>query len=224
MDRQGEPAAGWSRASCSRTRSKSYHATHRVTDHDIFDNRLIFGDNLLALKALGAEFTGKIKCVYIDPPYNTGSRVRALRRRNGAFPVAVADAGPVGDHPATAVATTDRCGSRSMTTRRHYLKVLCDEVFGRSQFRRQHRLARKVYAPKTTALHFSVRPRPCPRVRERTHALWKRNLLPRSEERRRRLQEPRQRSPRSLEVGQSSSARKYYSLGLMQFDTHPAGR
>src|SRR3970040_821284 len=52
---------------------KSYHAAHRVTDHDIFDNRLIFGDNLLALKALEAEFTGKIKCIYIDPPYNTGA-------------------------------------------------------------------------------------------------------------------------------------------------------
>ena len=33
-------------------REKSYHASHRITDHDIFDNRLIFGDNLLALKAL----------------------------------------------------------------------------------------------------------------------------------------------------------------------------
>ncbi|HXG19633.1 MAG TPA: site-specific DNA-methyltransferase [Methylomirabilota bacterium] len=52
---------------------KSYHAPHRVTDHDIFDNRLIFGDNLLALKALEQEFSGKIKCIYIDPPYNTGS-------------------------------------------------------------------------------------------------------------------------------------------------------
>ena len=31
---------------------QSYHALHRITDHDIFDNRLIFGDNLLALKAL----------------------------------------------------------------------------------------------------------------------------------------------------------------------------
>ncbi len=51
---------------------RSYHAPHRVTDHDIFDNRLIFGDNLLALKALEQEFTGKIKCIYIDPPYNTG--------------------------------------------------------------------------------------------------------------------------------------------------------
>jgi adenine-specific DNA-methyltransferase len=50
---------------------KSHLAVHRVTDNDIFDNRLIFGDNLLALKALEQEFTGKIKCIYIDPPYNT---------------------------------------------------------------------------------------------------------------------------------------------------------
>ena len=53
--------------------SKSYHAAHRVTDSDIFDNRLIFGDNLLALKALEQEFTGKVKCIFIDPPYNTGA-------------------------------------------------------------------------------------------------------------------------------------------------------
>ena len=51
--------------------SKSYHAAHRITDSDIFDNRLIHGDNLLALKALEQEFTGKIKCIYIDPPFNT---------------------------------------------------------------------------------------------------------------------------------------------------------
>ena len=53
--------------------AKSYHAKHRVSDGDIFDNQLIFGDNLLALKALEAEFAGKVKCIYIDPPYNTGS-------------------------------------------------------------------------------------------------------------------------------------------------------
>ena len=50
---------------------KSYHAKHRVTGKDIFDNRLIFGDNLLALKALEQEFAGRVKCVYIDPPFNT---------------------------------------------------------------------------------------------------------------------------------------------------------
>lgn len=51
---------------------KSYHAAERVSDNDLFDNRLIFGDNLLALRALEQEFAGKIKCIYIDPPYNTG--------------------------------------------------------------------------------------------------------------------------------------------------------
>tara|TARA_Y100000310_G_scaffold171060_1_gene171209 strand:- start:16250 stop:17572 length:1323 start_codon:yes stop_codon:yes gene_type:complete len=49
----------------------SYSAKKKVTDNDIFDNMLIHGDNLLALKALQQDFTGKIKCVYIDPPFNT---------------------------------------------------------------------------------------------------------------------------------------------------------
>ena len=52
---------------------KSYHAPFRTGGNDIFDNRLIFGDNLLALKALEQEFAGKVKCIYIDLPYNTGS-------------------------------------------------------------------------------------------------------------------------------------------------------
>ncbi|MFV0416093.1 MAG: site-specific DNA-methyltransferase [Chthoniobacterales bacterium] len=51
---------------------KSYHAKHRVGENDLFDNKLIFGDNLLALKALEQEYAGKVKCVFIDPPYNTG--------------------------------------------------------------------------------------------------------------------------------------------------------
>lgn len=51
--------------------SLSYHAKHRVSECDVFDNRLIFGDNLLALRALEQEFAGKVKCVYIDPPFNT---------------------------------------------------------------------------------------------------------------------------------------------------------
>ncbi len=52
----------------------SYHAeTRREGDH--FDNMLIHGDNLLALKALETDpnVRGKVKCIFIDPPYNTGS-------------------------------------------------------------------------------------------------------------------------------------------------------
>ena len=37
------------------------------------ENMLIHGDNLLALKALESKYAGQIKCIYIDPPYNTGS-------------------------------------------------------------------------------------------------------------------------------------------------------
>ena len=50
----------------------SYSAKHRVSDEDLHDNMLIHGDNLLALKALEQRFAGKVKCVYIDPPFNTG--------------------------------------------------------------------------------------------------------------------------------------------------------
>ena len=50
----------------------SYHAAHTYKNEQ-FDNRLIFGDNLLAIKALEQEFAGSIKCIFIDPPYNTGS-------------------------------------------------------------------------------------------------------------------------------------------------------
>ncbi|WP_058196062.1 site-specific DNA-methyltransferase [Xanthomonas translucens] len=49
----------------------SYHAAHRVGEADRFDNLLIQGDNLLALKALEQEFRGQVKCIYIDPPFNT---------------------------------------------------------------------------------------------------------------------------------------------------------
>jgi adenine-specific DNA-methyltransferase len=50
----------------------SYHASKRVSEADNFDNLLIQGDNLLALKALEQDFAGKVKCIYIDPPFNTG--------------------------------------------------------------------------------------------------------------------------------------------------------
>ena len=113
--------------------AKSYHAKHRVTGKDIFDNRLIFGDNLLALKALESEYAGKVKCVFIDPPYNTGSAfthyddglehsiwlslmrdrleiIRRLLSEDGSLWITIDD------------------------NEAHYLKVLCDEVFGRVNF------------------------------------------------------------------------------------------
>ena len=126
--------------------SKSYHAKHRVSDNDLFDNRLVFGDNLLALKALEQDFAGKVKCVFIDPPYNTGSAfthyddgvehsiwlglirdrlelLRHLLKQDGSIWVTIDD------------------------SEGHYLKVLMDEIFGRINF------IGTVTWQKTTSIH-----------------------------------------------------------------------
>jgi adenine-specific DNA-methyltransferase len=113
--------------------ANSYHAAARVSDADIFDNVLIHGDNLLALKALEADYAGKVKCVFIDPPYNTGSAfthyddglehsiwLGLMRDRLEIIKRLLADDGSlwitIDDNEA------------------HYLKVLCDEIFGRLNF------------------------------------------------------------------------------------------
>ncbi len=97
------------------------------------ENMLIHGDNLLALKALEQDYAGKIKCIYIDPPYNTGSAfdhyddgvehstwlnlikprlnlLRNLLRDDGSIWISIDD------------------------NEYSYLRVLCDEIFGRNNF------------------------------------------------------------------------------------------
>ena len=124
---------------------KSYHADKRVSDNDIFDNMLIHGDNLLALKALEQDYAGRVKCIYIDPPYNTGNafehyddglehsiwlslmreRFEVLKRlltKDGTFFCQLSD-----DEMA-------------------YAKVLLDEVFGRSNFINQVSVEMKLTA------------------------------------------------------------------------------
>ena len=53
-------------------KSFSLHKKNRQKNSSLNDNLIIHGDNLLALKALLPRYSGKIKCIYIDPPYNTG--------------------------------------------------------------------------------------------------------------------------------------------------------
>lgn len=97
------------------------------------ENILIHGDNLLALKALEQDFAGKVKCIYIDPPYNTGNafehyddgvehslwlslmrdRIKLLRNllsKDGTIWINLDD------------------------NEAHYCKVMCDEIFGRENF------------------------------------------------------------------------------------------
>jgi adenine-specific DNA-methyltransferase len=133
---------------------KSYHAKHRVTEDDIFDNKLIFGDNLLALKALEQEYAGKVKCVFIDPPYNTGSAFEhyddglehsiwlgLMRDRLEILRNLLADDGSlwitIDDNEA------------------HYLKVLCDEVFERENFV-SNLIWEKADSPRNSARQFST--------------------------------------------------------------------
>ena len=111
---------------------RSYHAKVR-RDGDIFDNKLIFGDNLLALKALEQDYAGKVKCIFIDPPYNTGSAfthyddglehslwLSLMRDRLEILQRLLSDDGSIW-------ITID-------DNEAHYLKVLCDEIFGRQNF------------------------------------------------------------------------------------------
>ena len=121
---------------------------------DIFDNKLIFGDNLLALKALEQDYAGKVKCVFIDPPYNTGSAfthyddglehsiwlslmrdrleiIRSLLSDDGSLWITIDD------------------------NEAHYLKVLCDEIFGRGNFV-SNVVWEKADSPRNSARQFST--------------------------------------------------------------------
>jgi len=97
------------------------------------ENMLIHGDNLLALKALEQDYAGKVKCIYIDPPYNTGNAfehyddgiehslwLSLMKPRLEILRTLLADDGSIW-------ISIDADES-------HYLKVLCDMVFGRRNF------------------------------------------------------------------------------------------
>ena len=127
----------------------SYHAKQRVTDKDLFDNRLIFGDNLLALKALEAEFAGRVKCVFIDPPYNTGS---AFTHYDDGLEHSIW-LGLMRDRLEIIRRLMSDDGSLWITiddNEAHYLKVLCDEVFGRMNFV-ANVVWQKAYGPRSNA-------------------------------------------------------------------------
>lgn len=113
--------------------SQSYKPKTKANKKDIFNNQLIYGDNLLALKSLEQEYTGKVKCAYIDPPYNTGkdfahyndglehsSWLSMMRDRIIILRKLLSNDGVLWVHLDDNEA--------------HYFKVMCDEIFGRSNF------------------------------------------------------------------------------------------
>jgi adenine-specific DNA-methyltransferase len=198
---------------------RSYHAAQRVTDSDIYGNLLIHGDNLLALKALEQDYTGKVKCIFIDPPYNTGSAfehyddgiehslwLSLMRDRLELLKSLLSEKGSIW------ISLDDN--------EVHYMKVLCDEVFGRANFI-GNVIWQKNFAPKSSARHLSA---------SHDHILvfakesekWERNLLPRGE-----AQDSRYKNvdndPRGVWTSDNLTARNFYGRGSYSV-TSPSGK
>ena len=120
------------------TREVPYHLLKQESIHgDVSgasaDNLLIQGDNLLALKALTPFYAGRVKCIFIDPPYNTQSafehyddKLEHSQWLSLMYPRLVLLRELLADNGSIWVTIDDN--------EAHYLKVLMDEVFGRANF------------------------------------------------------------------------------------------
>ena len=115
-----------------------YHLLHQESVHgDVSganaDNMLIQGDNLLALKALIPFYAGRVKCIFIDPPYNTQSafehyddKLEHSQWLSMMYPRLVLLRDLLAEDGSIWITIDDN--------EAHYLKVLLDEVFGRRRF------------------------------------------------------------------------------------------
>lgn len=191
----------------------------RVSEDDSFGNLLIHGDNLLALKALEQEFAGKVKCVFIDPPYNTGV---AFKQYDDGL-----------EHSLWLSLMRDRLellesllsadGSIWISiddNEAHYLKVLCDEVFGRANFIASV-VWQKVLSVKNSARHLSV-DHDYILVYAKDAEQWRPNPVPGSEKQQGAYKNP-DNDPKGSWQSISLSARNFYSKGTYAIRC-PGGR
>jgi len=183
------------------------------------ENMLIHGDNLLALKALENNYRGSIKCVYIDPPYNSQNAfeqyddnlehsqwlslmkprleiIRNLLKEDGSLWISIDD-----DEQA-------------------YLKVLCDEIFGRNNFV-ANVIWEKKYSPQNDAKWLSDS-HDFIMVYAKNKVIWRPNLLPRTEEMNKRYKNP-DNDPRGPWKPADFSAKTFSESGNYPI-TLPSGR
>ena len=183
------------------------------------DNLLVQGDNLEALRALLPLYAGRVKCIYIDPPYNTGS---AFEHYDDSLEHAkwLAMMVPrlqllrefLSEDGSIWVSIDDREG--------HYLKVVMDEVFGRRNFI-ANVVWQKSYTSNQTAKNISD-----------THdhiLLYAKNegllslaKVERTEEQRRTFKNP-DNDPRGPWKAENLSAGKFYSAGQFEIEG-PTGK
>lgn len=183
------------------------------------ENMLIQGDNLEALKALLPFYAGQVKCIYIDPPYNTGSafehyddnlehsqwlslmypRLELLREfltEDGSIWISIDD-----DEQA-------------------YLKVICDEIFGRTNFVNSV-IWQKKFSPQNDAKWLSDN-HDFIVVYAKNKDLWHPNLLPRTDEMNARYKNP-DNDPRGSWTSGDLSVRTYSAAYDYPIKT-PSGR
>ncbi|GHT40206.1 hypothetical protein AGMMS49965_08140 [Bacteroidia bacterium] len=142
-------------------------------------NMLIQGDNLQALKALLPFYAGQVKCIYIDPPYNTGSafehyddNLEHTKWLSMMYPRLEMLRELLAEDGSIWISIDDDEG--------HYLKVICDEVFGRNNFVNTV-IWQKKFSPSNDAKWLSDN-HDFILVYAKNKEIWKPNLLPRSEE------------------------------------------
>jgi adenine-specific DNA-methyltransferase len=217
-------------------------------DWDTTQNIFIEGDNLEVLKLLQKSYAGKVKLIYIDPPYNTGNEFIYSDRFSDPLQSYLSYTQQV-DTSGNFISTNTEASGRfhtawlsmmlprlrlARTLLRHdgvifvsiddheldNLRKVMDEVFGSEHFVSTI-IWQKVYAPKNTARHFS-QDHDYIVVYAKDAESWRPNLLPRTEEQDSHYSNP-DNDPRGPWRTDGMSARNYYSKGTYAIIT-PGGR
>lgn len=203
-------------------------------------NLIVQGDNLHALKALLPRYAGQVKCIYIDPPYNTGNEgwvyndnVNSPEIRRWLGEVVGKEGETLDRHDRWLCMMYPRLVLLKQFLREDgaifvsiddnevaTLRLLMDEIFGAKNFVATV-LWQKVYSPKNSARHLSEDHDYVVIYASKADA-WKPNLLPRTDEQNAAYRNPDD-DPRGVWKTSDLSARNYYSAGTYPI-TCPSGR
>ncbi|MCE7978490.1 MAG: site-specific DNA-methyltransferase [Nitrospira sp. NTP1] len=203
-------------------------------------NLIVQGDNLVALKALLPYYAGQVKCIYIDPPYNTGNEgwvyndnVNSPVIREWLGKVVGKEGETLDRHDRWLCMMYPRLALLRQFLREdgaifislddneiHTLRYAMDEIFGSTNFITTV-LWQKVYSPKNSARHFSE-DHDYIVVYAKNAETWKPNLVPRSEDQDSAYKN-RDNDPRGDWKTSDLSARNPYSEGLYSV-VCPSGR
>lgn len=182
-------------------------------------NMLIEGDNLDALKALLPYYAGQVKCIFIDPPYNTRSafdhyddNLEHAKWLSMMYPRLELLRDLLAEDGSIWITLDDN--------EAHYFKVIADEVFGRKNFI-ANAIWQKVFSPKNSARHLSV-DHDHLFVYAKDADIWRPNDMPRSERQTATYKNPDE-DPRGPWTSGDLSARNFYGAGTYPI-TCPSGR